>query len=66
MVVLIASRGGDTRHTGWWYYNLRANPEQTLLIGSRLARYRTPEASGTEREDLGRKTYAGYRSLYAR
>ena len=59
MVVLIASRGGDTRHTGW-YYNLRANSEQTLLIGSRLARYRTPEASGTEREDLGRKAYAGY------
>ena len=58
-VVLIASRGGDTRHAGW-YYNLRANPEATLLIGGRSATYRAHEASGAEREELWRRAVALY------
>jgi deazaflavin-dependent oxidoreductase (nitroreductase family) len=58
-VVLVASRGGDTRHPGW-YYNLRANPQATLLIGGRSATYRAYEASGAERDDLWRRAVALY------
>jgi deazaflavin-dependent oxidoreductase (nitroreductase family) len=58
-VVLVASRGGDTCHPGW-YHNLRANPDATLLIGDRSATYRAREASGAEREQLWRKAVAFY------
>jgi deazaflavin-dependent oxidoreductase (nitroreductase family) len=58
-VVLIASRGGDTRHPGW-YHNLRANPQATLLIGGHSAAYRAHEAGGAEREDLWRRAVALY------
>ncbi len=58
-VILIASRGGDTRHTGW-YHNLRANPEASLLINGHTARYRAQEATGTERDELWRRAVALY------
>src|SRR5262245_24969982 len=48
-VVLVASNGGNPRHPGW-YYNLRANPQATLLIDGRAALYRASEVSGAERE----------------
>ncbi len=58
-VVVIASRGGDMRHPGW-YHNLRANPRATLLIGGRSANYQAREASGAEREQLWRRAVALY------
>lgn len=58
-VVVIASRGGDTRHPGW-YHNLRANPRATLLIDGRSANYQAREASGAEREQLWRRAVALY------
>ncbi len=58
-VILIASRGGDTRHTGW-YYNLLANPAATLQIDGRAVHYRAQEASGAERAELWRRAVALY------
>ena len=61
-LVIIASRGGDTRHPGW-YYNLRANPEVTALFSGRTARYRAREVDGSERERLWKLAadqYPGY------
>ena len=65
-LVVIASRGGDTRHPGW-YHNLRANPEVTAWFGGGAGRYRVIEAEGEERERLWRlaaQNYPGY-DVYA-
>jgi deazaflavin-dependent oxidoreductase (nitroreductase family) len=61
-VVVIASRGGDTRHPGW-YYNLRAHPEVTAWFEGAERRYLAREAEGEERERLWRLAadlYPGY------
>jgi F420H(2)-dependent quinone reductase len=58
-VVLVASNGGSLRHPGW-YYNLRANPQATLLIDGRTATYRAREADGAERAELWRRAVAFY------
>jgi deazaflavin-dependent oxidoreductase (nitroreductase family) len=61
-LVIIASRGGDTRHPGW-YYNLRANPEVHARFDGAVRRYRARIADGEERERLWRiaaDQYAGY------
>jgi F420H(2)-dependent quinone reductase len=62
-VVLFASRGGDTRHPGW-YHNLKANPEVRFTILGSERRYRARVAEGEERERLWRKAvttrYSGY------
>jgi deazaflavin-dependent oxidoreductase (nitroreductase family) len=67
-VVLVASKGGHPKHPAW-YYNLRANPDTTVQIGSERrsvhARIATPE----ERERLWPKaiaTYSGYRGYQER
>ena len=65
-IIVIASRGGDTRHPGW-YYNLRANPEVTAWFHGGEARYRAVQAEGPERERLWRlaaDSYPGY-DVYA-
>lgn len=61
-LVLIASNGGNPKHPGW-YYNLRANPEATVFLQGRTARYIAHEATGTERETLWQRAvalYSGY------
>lgn len=58
-VVLIASRGGDPRHTNW-YHNLRAKPEAALSIDGSSQQYRCYEATGAERETLWAKAVALY------
>jgi deazaflavin-dependent oxidoreductase (nitroreductase family) len=62
-VIFIASRGGDTRHPGW-FHNVRANPDVKLYApGGRTGRYRARIAEGEERERAWRRAvrvYPGY------
>jgi deazaflavin-dependent oxidoreductase (nitroreductase family) len=67
-LVIIASRGGDTRHPGW-YYNLRANPDVTAHFNGAARSYHAREADGDERERLWRLAadqYPGYDTYAAR
>jgi F420H(2)-dependent quinone reductase len=67
-LVIIASRGGDTRHPGW-YYNLRANPDVSAAFGKASRRYQAREVDGEERERLWRLAadqYPGYDTYAAR
>ncbi len=60
--VMIASNQGHGANPGW-LYNLRANPEATIQVGSRKRRVRARESRGAERERLWRKavdTYPGF------
>ena len=59
---IIASNYGSSHHPGW-YYNLRANPEATITIQGKAAKYIAHEAAGDERERCWRtavNNYAGY------
>ncbi|HSE83260.1 MAG TPA: nitroreductase family deazaflavin-dependent oxidoreductase [Thermodesulfobacteriota bacterium] len=61
-IVLIASKGGSTRHPAW-YYNLRANPEARVIFQGREDSFIAREARGEERDRLWQKAadyYAGY------
>ena len=61
-LVIIASRGGDTRNPGW-YYNLKATPDVAAVLGRASRRYRAREVDGEERERLWRLAadqYPGY------
>jgi deazaflavin-dependent oxidoreductase (nitroreductase family) len=62
-IVLIASRGGDTRNPGW-YHNLKANPDVSFTALGEKRDYVAREAEGEERERLWRKinseVYPGY------
>jgi len=67
-LVIIASRGGDTRNPGW-YYNLRANPDVDAVFGKATRRYHAREVDGEERERLWRLAadqYPGYDTYQAR
>ena len=68
-VIFIASRGGDTRHPGW-FHNLRANPDVKLYApGGRTGAYRARVAEGEERERMWRKAvkvYPGYETYKKR
>jgi deazaflavin-dependent oxidoreductase (nitroreductase family) len=62
-VFLIASNGGARDHPSW-YKNLRANPQATVQIGSRVTQVHARDADAEERERLWKKMttkhYAGY------
>lgn len=55
--VVIASRGGDDRHPGW-YLNLRREPQVEVQVGARKFRARAREAREEERAPLWRKMAA--------
>jgi deazaflavin-dependent oxidoreductase (nitroreductase family) len=61
-LVLVASKGGYPRNPGW-FYNLRANPETTVQVGSRRIEVRARVADAEERKRLWPKVvkaYGGY------
>ena len=57
--VIIASRGGDDRHPGW-YHNLAAQPVVALQVGSEQMQARARVAEGGEREALWQMMVALY------
>jgi deazaflavin-dependent oxidoreductase (nitroreductase family) len=66
-IILIASRGGDSKHPAW-YRNLVANPEVRFTIGGDQDAYRARELEGQERErcwELAVRRYGGY-AVYQR
>ena len=61
-IVLIASSFGRKYNPGW-YYNLKANPDTTVQIGSEKRRVHARVATDEERERLwpkAVKAYGGY------
>ena len=66
-VILVASRGGDSRHPAW-YRNLVANPRVTFSIDGKERAYRARELGGQERQEAWRRAvrrYPGY-AIYQR
>jgi deazaflavin-dependent oxidoreductase (nitroreductase family) len=66
-IVLVASRGGDSKHPAW-YRNLVANPEVRFSIDGDERAYRAHELEGRERErawQLAVRRYGGY-AVYQR
>jgi deazaflavin-dependent oxidoreductase (nitroreductase family) len=67
-IVLIASKGGYPKNPAW-YYNLKANPDTTVQIGSKLIPVRAREASPEEYERLWAlavEVYRGYEAYRRR
>ena len=64
-IILIASNGGST-HNPSWYYNLKANPEVSVIIGGQdndQEMYVSREVFDEERErywQLAQSQYAGF------
>jgi deazaflavin-dependent oxidoreductase (nitroreductase family) len=58
--VLVASKGGDDRHPGW-YLNLVADPDVELTVDGRTMRMRARTASAAEKADLWPAIVAAYR-----
>ena len=60
--VLVASKGGDSRHPSW-YVNLVANPDVELTVDGRTVPMRARTATPTERAELWpriTRAYPGY------
>lgn len=58
-LVVIASNYGQERHPAW-YYNLRAQPEGEVAVGSTIQRFRAIEAQGDQRARIWREGLAVY------
>ena len=61
-IVLVASKGGNPKNPAW-FYNLKANPETTVQVGSEKRPVRARVATDEERGRLWPKvveTYSGY------
>jgi deazaflavin-dependent oxidoreductase (nitroreductase family) len=68
-VVLIASKGGNVKHPGW-YWNLKKNPRVTFLgTGGVSGDYLVREAEGEERDRLWEEAvdyYTGFATYQGR
>lgn len=58
-MVIVASKGGATRHPSWWL-NLRANPTTEVQVGARNIGVEAEETAGEDRERLWRQLVAMY------
>jgi len=58
-VVLFASKGGAPTNPDW-YYNLVANPEASIEIGTETLSVRARVAEGDERDDLWTRQKTAY------
>jgi len=59
-LVVIASKGGYEKNPAW-YYNLKANPDTTVQVGSEYRAVHAREAKPEERDRLWDKAVAIYR-----
>jgi deazaflavin-dependent oxidoreductase (nitroreductase family) len=67
-IVLIASKGGYPKNPAW-YHNLKANPDTTIQIGSKLIPVHAREATPEEYErlwGLAVEVYGGYEAYRRR
>jgi deazaflavin-dependent oxidoreductase (nitroreductase family) len=58
-VAVVASKGGQPTNPAW-FYNLRANPQRTIQIGSVVREVRARIATDEERDRLWLKFVAFY------
>jgi deazaflavin-dependent oxidoreductase (nitroreductase family) len=61
-IILIASKGGFPKNPAW-FYNLRANPDTTIQIGSKRTAVHAREATPEEYDRLWKlavEVYGGY------
>jgi F420H(2)-dependent quinone reductase len=61
-VVLVASLGGSPTHPVW-YYNLKANPEIVIQVGTKRRTMLARETAGAERAQLWSAAVANYASF---
>jgi deazaflavin-dependent oxidoreductase (nitroreductase family) len=67
-LVLVASKGGYPKNPAW-FHNLRAHPDTSVQVGSRVRNVRARVAEGDERERLWSLmvgVYPGYESYRRR
>ncbi|HET7443121.1 MAG TPA: nitroreductase family deazaflavin-dependent oxidoreductase [Solirubrobacterales bacterium] len=67
-VVIVASKGGFPKNPAW-FYNLEANPDTTVQIGSEVRKVHARVAKPEERDALWDKAvhaYSGYEDYRAR
>ena len=60
--VIVASKGGNPKNPGW-YYNLRANPDTEIQVGSKKIPVHARVPEGEERDRLFammERVYSGY------
>ena len=57
-------KSGYAKHPGW-YFNLMANPQTTIQVGSKRLQVTAREVKGDERDDLWEKVNAAYNGGYA-
>ena len=60
-IVIVASKGGYEKSPAW-FYNLKANPDTTVQVGSEIRKVRAHVASETERKRLWPKAVEVYPS----
>ena len=58
-LVIIASKGGNPKHPGW-YHNLRANPDTEVQVGSERRMVHARVAEGDERRRMWNRAVAQY------
>jgi deazaflavin-dependent oxidoreductase (nitroreductase family) len=58
-IVVAASKGGQPTNPAW-FYNLMANPDTKVQIGSEVREVRARLATGQERDDLWGRLVAAY------
>ncbi len=58
-MVVVASKGGYTKHPGW-FHNLKANPETMVQVGSSRRGVRARTATAAERKRLWPKIVKHY------
>jgi deazaflavin-dependent oxidoreductase (nitroreductase family) len=61
-IVLVASRGGDPHHPGW-YHNIKANPDVEIVVRGKRKKMRAHIATPEEKQRLWPevvKKYRGY------
>lgn len=59
-IVLVASRGGDPQHPGW-YHNIKADPDVEIVTRSGRRKMRARVATAEEKQELWPQVVAKYK-----